>query len=111
MRTARTLISGLLLSVAAFAADTFHVTAIHKATRDNEKTYSTGFNQNIITGTVGNRRYTLEQLASWGFYHFEVGADYPVVKVNDKTLKVQVTNKKGKEATESLSVVTVEEAH
>jgi hypothetical protein len=44
----------LLLSAVAFAADSFHVTAIHKATLDDEKTYHTAFNQNIITGTVGN---------------------------------------------------------
>ncbi len=39
----------------------------------------------------------MEQLASWGFYHFEVGKDYPLVKVNDKEIKVRVTDKKGKE--------------
>ncbi|MFZ0915151.1 MAG: hypothetical protein WBQ76_15140 [Candidatus Korobacteraceae bacterium] len=98
----------LLLSAVAFAADTFHVTAIHRAT-ETEKTYRTAFSQNLITGTVGNRRYTLEQLTSWGFYRFQVGADYEVVKGNDKTLKLRVTDKKGRESTESLNVVTVEE--
>jgi hypothetical protein len=100
----------LLLTSSAFASDVFHVTAIHKASRDNEKTYHTPFNQNIITGTIGNKRYTLEQLASRFSFHFEVGKDYPVLKVTDKQVKVQVTDKKGRESTEPLNVVTVEEA-
>lgn len=99
----------VLLASSAFA-ESLHITAIHKATRDGEKTYHTAFNQNIITGTIGNKRYTMEQLASWGFYHFEVGKDYPVVKVSDKEIRVQVTDKKGRESTEHLNVVTVEEA-
>src|SRR6185437_1741468 len=99
----------LVFATSAFAADVLHVTGIHKATRDNEKTYHTAFNQNIITGTIGDKRYTFEQLASWGFYHFEVGTDYQVVKANDKEVKVRVTNKKGKESTESLNIVSVEE--
>jgi hypothetical protein len=96
-------IAVLLMSAAAFAQDQLHITAIHKATRNDEKTYRTSFNQNIITGTVGNRQYTLEQLASWGFYHFEVG------KADDKGVKVKVLDKKGRESTERLNVVTVEE--
>lgn len=91
------------------AQSMLHVTAVHKATRNNEKTYQTSFNQNIITGTIGDRRYTFEQLATWGFYHFEVGTDYPVIKVTDNTVKVRVTDKKGRQSTESLNVVTVEE--
>lgn len=86
-----------------------HISAIHKATRDDEKTYHTSFNQNIITATVENRRYTLEQLASWGFYHFEVGSDYPVIKIDDKTIKLRVLDKKGRASTESLNIVSVEE--
>ena len=96
-----------MVALAAQTA-TLHITAIHKATRDDEKTYRTAFNQNIITGVLGNRKYTFEQLASWGFYHFEVGADYPVIKANDKTVKVRVTEH-GKDSTESLNVITVEE--
>ncbi len=105
------LMFALLVTVAiAPAQGILHITAVHKTTRDNEKTYQTAFNQNIITGIIGDRRYTFEQLASWGFYHFEVGTDYPVVKSTDKTVKVRVTDKKGRESTESLNVVTVEEA-
>ncbi len=99
----------LLLTAAAYAADTLHIAAIHKASRDDEKTYHTSFNQNIITGTVGNRRYTLEQLASWGYYHFQVGSDYEIVKANDKTITVKIQDKKGHESKESLNVVTEEE--
>jgi hypothetical protein len=99
----------LVFTCSAFATDVLHITATHKATRDNEKTYRTSFDQNIITGTIGDKRYTLEQLATWGVYHFEVGKDYPVVKASDKEVKVTVTNKKGKESTETLNVVTVEE--
>jgi hypothetical protein len=98
-----------LLATTALASDHLHVTSIHKATRDDEKTYHTGFNQNIIIGTVGNRRYTLEQLASWFFYHFEVGQDYEVIKADDKVVKVKVVDKKGHGDTERLNVVTVEE--
>lgn len=99
----------LVTAAVAPAQDILHITAVHKATRDNEKTYQTAFNQNIITGTIGDRRYTLEQLATWGFYHFEVGADYPVVKATDKAVKIRVTDKKGRQSTESLNVVTIEE--
>src|SRR5882672_9384237 len=104
------LLAALVFTGSAFASDVLHVTAIHKATRDNEKTYQTAFNQNIITGNIGDKRYTLEQLASWFHYRFEVGKDYPVVKVTDKEVKVQVTGKKGKSSNETLNIVTVEEA-
>jgi hypothetical protein len=111
MKTIFALVIVAALTPAAFAQSLqpFHVVAIHKATRDDEKTYRTMYNQNIITGTIGDRRYTLEQLAFWGAYHFEVGADYPVVEASDKGVKVRVTDKKGHENTESLNVVTVEE--
>lgn len=109
MKSPILMLAFLVTAAIAPAQDTLHVTAVHKATRDNEKTYQTSFNQNIITGTIGDRRYTFEQLASWGFYHFEVGTDYTVVKATDKTVKVRVTDKKGRESTESLNVVTVEE--
>ncbi len=107
MKTLFTFAIWAVLTVAAHG-ETFHVTGIHKA-RDDEKAYHTSFNQNIITGTIGARRYTLEQLAAFGFYHFEVGSDYPVVSVDDKTLKVHVTDKKGRESTERLNVESVEE--
>jgi hypothetical protein len=109
MRILILMLAFLTTATVGSAQDSLHVIAVHKATRDNEKTYHTGFNQNIITGTIGDRRYTFEQLASWGFYHFEVGSDYPVVKATDKAVKVRVTDKKGRESTESLNVVTVEE--
>jgi hypothetical protein len=104
------LLALLFSGISASAQDAvLHITGAHKATRDREKTYQTGFNQNIITGTIGDRRYTMEQLAFWGYYHFKVGEDYSVGKVNDKEVKVRVTDKKGKESTESLNIVTIEE--
>lgn len=103
----KALLAAFLLASMAHA-ETFHITGIKRAT-EAEKTYRTSFNQNLITGTVGEKQYTLEQLASWGFYHFEVGADYSVVKVTDKQLKVRVTDKKGRESTESLNIVEVKE--
>ena len=109
MKCSILMLAFLVAATIAIAQDTLHVTAVHKATRDDEKTYQTSFNQNIIIGTVGDRRYTFEQLASWGFYHFEVGTDYPVVKATDKTVKVRVMDKNGRESTESLNVITVEE--
>jgi hypothetical protein len=101
-----------LLAVFLFAsvvhAETFHITGVKRAT-EAEKTYRTSFSQNLVTGTIGNKQYTLEQLASWGYFHFEVGAEYPVVKVTDKSLKLRVTDKKGRESTESLNIVEVKE--
>jgi hypothetical protein len=58
---------------------------------------------------LGNRRYTLEQLVSWGFYHFQVGSDHEVVKASDKAITVKAQDKKGRESKESLNVVTIEE--
>ena len=109
MTRARYALVVALLTSTAFATDQLHVTSIHKATRNDEKTYHTAFNQNIIIGTVGNKRYTLEQLASWGFYHFEVGRDYEVVKADGKAVRVRTIDKKGHENTERLNVVTIEE--
>lgn len=99
----------LFLAGSLASAQTFHVTSIHRATRNDEKTYHTAFDQNIITGNIGDKSYTLEQLAAFNYYHFEAGADYPVVKVTDNVLKVQVTDKKGRLSTESLNVITVAE--
>jgi hypothetical protein len=106
----------LLLALALLASpliaqetQTLHITSTHVATRDQEKTYRTSFDQNIITGTIGNRVYTMEQLAAFGAFHFQVGSDYAVVKVDDRRIKLRVTDKKGRESTESLNVVSVAE--
>jgi hypothetical protein len=94
----------------------FHVTSVHNAT-EAEKTYRTAFNMVHIEGTIGNQKYVLSQLKSWGAYHFNVGQDYPVIEVksgNPDRVKLQVPNKfnkKGKKPfmDETLSVITVEE--
>jgi len=99
----------LLLAFAAsgaFGQSTFHVTGVHRAT-DAERTYKTVFVQDLISGDIDGKHYTVEQLQSWGSYHFQVGTDYPVVKVDDKTVRVRVADKKGRESTESLNVVTI----
>ena len=102
-------LSIMILAFSAVASgQTLHVTGTHKAT-DAEKTYKTSFGQNLITGDIDGKHYTLEQLQTWGTYHFQVGSDYLVVKLNDSTVKVRVLDKKGKETTESLNVVSVSE--
>lgn len=97
-----------LLSVALAHAETIHITGIRRAT-DLEKTYKTAFNMNMITGSLDGKAYTFQQVAAFGYYHFQVGADYPVVKVTDKEVKVRVTDKKGRESTESLRIVGIAE--
>jgi hypothetical protein len=111
MRTAAMFFIGLVLASHSFAQTApvqMHVNSIHKATRDDEKTYRTSFNQDIIVGTIGNKRYTLEELKSWGMPTLEVGQDYNVVKADGKAVKFIVHGKK-RDETLSLNVVTVEE--
>jgi hypothetical protein len=88
--------------------DMFHVTSVHRASRDDEKTYHTAFNQMMVQGTIGNKKYTLEQLDTWGSYHFEVGQDYTVDGVKGESVKLEVPGKK-KPRAESLNIITVEE--
>ena len=97
-----------LLSVSVAHAQTIHITGVRRAT-DLEKTYKTAFNMNMITGSLDGKVYTFQQLAAFGYYHFEVGADYPVVKASDKEVKVRVADKKGRESTESLRIVGIAE--
>jgi hypothetical protein len=69
MRTTIAVFAVLLLSLAIAVAQTgqvFHVTSVHKVTRDAEKTYHTAFNQLIIEGNIGNRHYTLGELDAFG---------------------------------------------
>ncbi|WP_109486984.1 hypothetical protein [Occallatibacter savannae] len=97
-----------LLMVAVAHVETMHITGVRRAT-EAEKTYKTSFNQNFITGTLDGKQYTLEQLATWGTYNFQVGQDYEVLKATDKQVKLRVTDKKGRESTESLNVVGIAE--
>jgi hypothetical protein len=102
--------AALFLFATSTFGQTFHVTGTHKAA-EAEKPYHTAFNFTIVVGTIENRRYTTAQLAAFGAYHFEVGTDYPVVKSDDKTIKVRVTDKKGRESTENLNIEGVEEVN
>src|ERR1700688_899929 len=94
----------------------FQVTSIHKAT-PSEKSYKTLFNELYIDRTIGNRKYTLSQLDTWGSYHYEVGQDYRVVQIKSgspHTVKLTIPikyDKNGKKpfGTETLCVQSVEE--
>lgn len=98
------------------AAQVFHVTSTHKATR-NEKSYKTEFNEIYIEGTIGNKKYTLSMLDTWGSYHYEVGQDYQVVQIKSgspDTVKLMIPNKYDKNGkkpfrTDTLTVQAVEE--
>jgi hypothetical protein len=102
--------------VAAQAAQKFHVTLVHKAT-PNEKSYKTAFNELYIEGTIGNKKYTLSMLDTWGAYHYEVGQDYEVVQIKSgspDTVKLMIPNKYDKNGkkpfrTDTLVAVAVEE--
>jgi hypothetical protein len=98
---------------AASTTPTFHVTSVHKE-RDNEKTNHTAFNELAIEGTVGNKKYTLEELDAFGAFQFEVGKDYPVVTASATTVKLTIPNKYDKHGKkpfrdETFRVITVEE--
>jgi len=102
------IMSLVLPAIAQEPQPTFHLTSVHKA-RDNEKSYHTAFSQLYIEGTVGNKKYTLEELDAFGAYHFEVGQDYPVAKISNDTVKLQLPPKKGRPKTTTLNLITVEE--
>jgi hypothetical protein len=103
-------------SPTAADAQVFHVTSTHKAT-PNEKSYKTEFNQIYIEGTIGNKKYTLSMLDTWGSYHYEVGQDYQVVQIKSgspDTIKLMIPNKYDKNGkkpfrTDTLTVQAVEE--
>ena len=105
----KTLLAVLLLTTIA-SAETIHITAVEDHIRsDNEPSFSTPLHTKRITGTIGRLRYSMEEAAMFA-YRFEVGKDYPVVKVTDKEVKIRVTDKKGRESTETLQVRAVEES-
>jgi hypothetical protein len=108
MMNMKTVLSVLLLAATAASAESIHIKGIRQAT-DAEKAYKTAFKQNLITGDIGRKEYTLEQLAAYLYYHFEVGKDYPVKKITNSEVKIQVTDKKGRESTESLHIMGVKE--
>lgn len=117
MKTLLTFAMALLLSCSALAqeqpAQVMHITSIHQAT-DREKTYRTAFGQQFIETTIGTLHYTLAGLSGFFGCNVEVGADYPLVKANQKgvTIKCPVRGKAGKQGktfNATFSVMTVEE--
>jgi hypothetical protein len=102
------LIAALLLATVAHA-ETIHITSVEDHIRsNNEPSFSTPLHTKRIIGTIGRLKYTMEEAALFAF-HFEVGKDYEVVKATDKQVKIRVTDKKGREDTETLQVRSVEE--
>ena len=108
--------TGILFCILTFvlsaAAESLHVTAVGWGSR----CLSCGPHSVIdsyITGTIGDKRYTLVQHIPYDTGHpvLQVGQDYPVIELNDKNVKVHVTDKRGKQQTETLDVVTVEKVN
>jgi len=112
--TSKVAIVALLMAscLAQNAAQSLHVTAVGWGSR----CLRCGPHALIdchITGTIGDKRYTLVQHIPYdtGQPVLRVGQDYPVVEINDKNLKVGVTDKQGKQQTPKLEVVTVEKVN
>ena len=111
VKTIRILLCVLALVLPA-AAQSLHVTAVGWGSR----CLRCGPHPLIdchITGTIGGKRYTLVQHIRYdtGQPVLQVGQDYPVVEINDKNLKVGVTDKQGKQQTPTLDVVTAEKVN
>ena len=105
-------IAALMLTVfigAAAAAQTIHIVSLADHIRDRDTpSFSQPLHTKIIKGRIGDRIYTLEEAALFA-YPFEIGKDYPVLAATDKTVKIQVTDKKGRKSTERLIVRAIEE--
>ena len=98
----------LALSSVAWGQDALHVTAVRDWTPTDAPRVSQ-VRTNVITGTVGNVRYTAQQMFTWGSQRFEIGKDYPVLKADAKSLTVMMHDKKGHEVKERLDVTGAEE--
>ena len=91
------------------ATQIIHITAIQDHIRSkDEPSFSTVLHSKRVTGVIGDKRYSLEEAALMAF-HFEVGADYPVLKLTDTGIQIRVTDKKGRQSVERLVVLGVEE--
>jgi hypothetical protein len=100
--------AALVMPVAA--QDTLHVKSMHQQTAAEAGAttrYEQQFQYTLVTGTIGNRVYSL-QSADNRLSRMEVGQDYPVVKLTGKTVDVQVPGKKHPD-TLRFDVQTVEE--
>jgi len=106
----------IIVALAMFAALTssaqtltFHVTTVRDWATTDPAPVSRAFKIQVVMGTLNGKRYTTQQIFSWGSQHFEVGADYPVAKSDAKSLTVIMLDKKGHEIKERLDVVAAEE--
>jgi hypothetical protein len=100
-------IAALLISTAALAQDapSLHITAKRRPTA----TDAHHVGATILEGDIGNQHYTLDEADVLTGMPFEVGHDYPVVKVDDNTVRVRIANKHGREITWGLPVMGVQE--
>jgi hypothetical protein len=109
MKTIRILlcIPALVLSL---AAQSFHVTAVRFTPRCLR--CSDSFSILTITGTIGENATRLKKIARYGdtrSINLASGQDYPVVNATDDTVEVSGTDRRGKQRTEKLHVIKVEE--
>lgn len=103
-------LSVLLLFVAVSAgAQSLHVTAVRHLQPTDPAPVSRAFEVFVVTGMIDGKTYSLQQMKSWGTHLVQVGQDYPVLKLTDRTLDVTVTDKKGKAWKENLDVTGVSE--
>jgi hypothetical protein len=105
----KTLLAMLIVAASA-SAQTFHVTGVRNWAATDPAPVSHAFRVYVITGNVGDKAYTAQQLFSWGSQHFEAGADYEVIKSDAQSLTIEMHDKKGHNIKERLDVVGVEEA-
>ncbi len=98
----------LILTTAALA-ESFHVTAVRNIQPTDPAPVSRAFRVYVITGTIGQTRYTTQQLHSWGVQSLEVGRDYEIKKQDSRVLILNVMDKKGRPDTVRLNITSVEE--
>lgn len=106
------LIFGLALAVGTLApAQALHVTGVH----DWQPTDAPRVSQvrvMVVSGTIGDMRYTAQQMFTFGSQRFDVGTDYPATLSKDgRALNVLMKDKRGHDVKERLDVTGTEEAH
>lgn len=103
----------VLMSAAAVCQDApkqFHVTSTHEWVLTDAPRITKAFTTYVVTGTIGNVKYTTQQTYSWGSQRFEIGTDYPVSKMDDKSIHFTMKNKKGRDIPEVVFITGAEEA-
>lgn len=104
----KALLAALLFSASAFG-QTLHVTAVRRWQPTDAPRVTRSFETFVVLGTVGAEHYQLQQLKMWGVQLLQIGHDYPVLKVDARSLIVSVPDKKGKPESERLDVTGVSE--